>query len=81
VLFGETLLDWIFDRVRDPRYGSLVSATLLFFVPTAIAGMVAPYSVRLLVLDQRLRDRSPACCISSRPSAAPPERSSPRSIS
>lgn len=54
VLFGEILLDWIFDRVRDPRYGSLISATLLFFVPTAIAGMVAPYSVRLLVSDQRL---------------------------
>src|SRR4051812_15772284 len=26
VLFGEALLDWIFDRVQDPRYGSLVSA-------------------------------------------------------
>jgi MFS family permease len=53
VLFGDGLLDWIFDRVQDPRYGSLISATLLFFVPTAIAGMVAPYSVRLLVLDQQ----------------------------
>ncbi len=54
VLFGEALLDWIFDRVQDPRYGSLISATLLFFVPTAISGMVAPYAVRLLVPDHRV---------------------------
>jgi hypothetical protein len=54
VLFGESLLDWIFDRVEDPRYGSLISATLLFFVPTAISGMVAPYAVRLLVPDHRV---------------------------
>jgi hypothetical protein len=54
VLFGEALLDWIFDRIEDPRYGSLISATLLFFVPTAISGMVAPYAVRLLVPDHRV---------------------------
>ena len=50
VLFtADPLLDWLFDRIRDPRYGSLVSATLLFFVPTALAGTVSPYAVRLLV--------------------------------
>ena len=49
ILLGELVLDGIFDLVQDPRYGSLTSASLLFFIPTAIAGMVSPYAVRLLV--------------------------------
>lgn len=49
VFWGTALLDWIFDRVRDPRYGSLLASTLLFFVPTAICGTVSPYAIRLLV--------------------------------
>lgn len=53
IFLADPLLDWLFDRVRDPRYGSLASATLLFFVPTAIAGMVSPYAVRLLVNESR----------------------------
>ena len=48
-LFSDALLDRLFDVFHDPRYGSLVSATLLFFVPTALCGMVSPYAVRLLV--------------------------------
>jgi MFS family permease len=52
-LLGETLLDWMFGIVRDPRYGTLLSATLLFFIPTAICGMVSPYAVRLLVSEYR----------------------------
>ena len=51
ILFGESLMDWVFLRIIDPRYGSLVAAMLLFFIPTAILGMIAPYSVRLLVRD------------------------------
>ena len=51
VLFGNAVLDWIFDRVTDPRYGSLLASALLFFVPTAISGAVSPYAVRLLVSD------------------------------
>jgi hypothetical protein len=43
------MMDWVFIRLEDPRYGSLVASTLLFFIPTAILGMIAPYSVRLLV--------------------------------
>lgn len=35
--------------IDDPRYGSLLASTLLFFIPTAILGMIAPYSVRLMV--------------------------------
>jgi hypothetical protein len=53
-VFADTLLDWLFDLIRDPRYGSLVSATLLFFVPTVVSGMVSPYAVRLLVTEYRL---------------------------
>ena len=49
IIFGENIMDWVFLRIEDPRYGSLVASTFLFFVPTAILGMIAPYSVRLLV--------------------------------
>ena len=53
-VLSERLLDWLFDVFNDPRYGSLVSATLLFFVPTVVCGMVSPYAVRLLVTEYRL---------------------------
>ncbi|MFT5011449.1 MAG: hypothetical protein ACJAX5_002787 [Patiriisocius sp.] len=49
IYFGEAMMDAVFLRLEDPRYGSLVASMLLFFVPTAILGMIAPYSVRLLV--------------------------------
>jgi len=58
VLFGNAALDWIFDRVSDPRYGSLMASTLLFFVPTAISGAVSPYAVRLLVRDLHASGKS-----------------------
>jgi hypothetical protein len=48
VMAGETVLDRIFENVRDPRYASLLASSVLFFVPTAISGMVSPYAVRLL---------------------------------
>lgn len=51
IFLADPLLDWLFDQIQDPRYGSLASATLLFFIPTAIAGMVSPYAVRLLVRE------------------------------
>lgn len=51
VLVGDTVLDGIFMLIKDPRYGSLVSATMLFFLPTMISGMVSPYAVRLLVTE------------------------------
>lgn len=49
IVFGSEMMDWVFLRLEDPRYGSLLASTFLFFVPTAILGMIAPYSVRLLV--------------------------------
>lgn len=49
IILGEEIMDWVFVRLEDPRYGSLAASMLLFFVPTAVLGMIAPYSVRLLV--------------------------------
>ncbi|MEJ2088635.1 MAG: fused MFS/spermidine synthase, partial [Gammaproteobacteria bacterium] len=49
VYFAEPAMIWIFDRIEDPRYGSLLAASLLFILPTVILGMISPYSVRLLV--------------------------------
>jgi hypothetical protein len=55
--FGESLLDAVSLAVPDPRFGSLLGATLLFFVPTFFSGMVSPYAVRLLVEDRRSSGR------------------------
>lgn len=49
ILFAEPVMTFIFLRIEDPRYGSLVASTFLFFLPTVILGMISPYSVRLLV--------------------------------
>ncbi len=48
---GGELLDAISARISDPRAGSLMAATALFFVPTFFSGMISPYAVRLLVTD------------------------------
>jgi hypothetical protein len=58
VAFGDPVLDWIFDRIHDPRYGSLTAASTLFFVPTAISGAVSPYAIRLLVTRLQASGRS-----------------------
>lgn len=49
VYFSEAIMVWIFERIVDPRYGSLVASSILFIVPTVIMGMISPYSVRMLV--------------------------------
>ena len=46
---GDHLMNSIFLYFDDPRYGSLLASAALFFIPTVILGMIAPYSVRLLV--------------------------------
>lgn len=51
IVWGDPLMEWMFLQVEDPRYGSLLASMLLFFLPTAVMGMIAPYSVRLLVVD------------------------------
>jgi len=48
-LGSEAIMEMVFSAIEDPRYGSLAASMLLFFLPTTIMGMIAPYSVRLLV--------------------------------
>jgi len=50
VLYAEPLMQAIFARVEDPRYGSLLAASAMFALPTSVLGMISPYAVRLLVL-------------------------------
>ena len=54
ILFFELpVLDSIFEYTQDPRLGSLLSSIILFFLPAAVCGTVAPYAVRLLVKDSQ----------------------------
>lgn len=53
VLVADSVMELIFDQVADPRYGSLLAAILLYFVPICIMGMISPYSVRLLVENEQ----------------------------
>lgn len=80
ILFGNVVLDWVFDQVRDPRYGSLLAATVFFFIPTAIAGMVSPYAVRLLVRNPHSSGHFAGLLYFSQPSAVRLGLSSPRFI-
>ena len=52
LMFGDALLDHLSAALPDPRFGSLLAAGLLFFLPTLVSGMVSPYAVRLLVADR-----------------------------
>ena len=58
VLIGDPVLDWIFDHVHDPRYGSLLASSILFFVTTVISGTVSPYAIRLLATDLNVSGKS-----------------------
>jgi hypothetical protein len=49
ILFSEFVMESLFIRIEDPRYGSLLVSAFLFFLPTAILGIISPYSIRLLV--------------------------------
>lgn len=50
--FSNPIMEAIFLRVEDTRYGSLLAASALFLVPTIVLGMISPYSVRLLVTNK-----------------------------
>ncbi|MDP2806095.1 MAG: fused MFS/spermidine synthase [Gallionellaceae bacterium] len=58
VFWGNSLLESVFEQVHDPRYGSLLASSVLFFLPMAIAGMVSPYAVRLLVTQLHASGKS-----------------------
>ena len=49
VYYSEAVMEFIFERIEDPRYGSLLASGILFALPTILLGMISPYSVRLLV--------------------------------
>jgi hypothetical protein len=49
IFWADPLMSRIFLAVEDPRYGSLLTAMTLYFLPICVMGMVSPYSVRLLV--------------------------------
>lgn len=51
VLYGDSLMEWVFLRVEDPRYGSLLAGTVLFVAPTIVLGIISPYAVRLCVTE------------------------------
>lgn len=52
LMFGGPMLEALSIAVPDPRFGSLLASMCLFFVPTFFSGMISPYAVRLLVVDQ-----------------------------
>jgi len=52
VLFGSQILDFMFDAIRDPRFGSLSTCVGLFLIPTIFAGMVSPYAIRIIVKNK-----------------------------
>jgi len=58
IFWGNSLLELVFEQVHDPRYGSLLASSVLFFLPMAIAGMVSPYAVRLLVTQLHASGKS-----------------------
>ena len=49
VLWSEPLLQYVFDRVDDPRYGALLASIVLFFAPITLCGAISPYAIRLIV--------------------------------
>lgn len=53
IYFGDLVMLSVFERIEDPRYGSLTAALILFLPPTLVLGMISPYSVALLVTDAK----------------------------
>lgn len=52
VLFGTAILDFMFNLIFDPRWGSLATCVCLFLVPTIFAGMISPYAIRIIVKNR-----------------------------
>ena len=58
IIWSDALIDMVFKRVSDPRYGSLLASSALFFLPTVISGCVSPYAIRLLVTQLQASGQS-----------------------
>ncbi|MCP3673723.1 MAG: glycosyl transferase [Gammaproteobacteria bacterium] len=52
IYLSDVIMNLTFIVTDDPRYGSFIAATLLFFLPALSLGMISPYSIRLLVKSQ-----------------------------
>lgn len=52
IFLGDWIMEQIFLRIEDPRYGSLCASILMYFLPTCILGMISPYSIRLLIQSE-----------------------------
>src|SRR3979409_780965 len=52
LVFGTAVLDFGFNTINDPRFGSLVTCLGLFLLPTIFAGMVSPYAIRIIVKNK-----------------------------
>ena len=52
IYLSEPLMDMTFTVTEDPRYGSLLAGSILFFLPALMMGMISPYSIRLLIENQ-----------------------------
>lgn len=51
VVWSDVVLQFVFDRVEDPRYGALLASVVLFFAPITLCGAISPYAVRLIVAN------------------------------
>jgi hypothetical protein len=51
VVASEQILEFVFNRVEDPRYGALLASIILFFAPITLSGAISPYAVRLIVAN------------------------------
>ena len=58
IIWSDALIDMVFTLVSDPRYGSLLASSALFFLPTVISGCVSPYAIRLLVTQLQASGQS-----------------------
>lgn len=50
-LFADAICSWVWERIEDERYGSLVASIFLFLLPTMFLGMISPYAIRLRVVN------------------------------
>ena len=51
VVSSDLVLQFVFDRIDDPRYGALLASIILFFAPITLCGAISPYAVRLIVAN------------------------------
>lgn len=58
IFFADWTMTQIFLAIEDPRYGSLLTAMLLYFLPICMMGVVSPYSIRLLVQSEQASGRT-----------------------